>query len=510
MKKLSFLLMVLFFLVFGFQSVFGQVYEFHVSLSDQTYLDSLPISPFVTILPDKGNYATYFIGDPISLVYEVMKTGYVSILDYTEDERVRILKNNEPVSPGTKNSVQGVVAEPEGMERFIILLSPRVIPDRILVEAMNNPARIRDIIGENVYINRSIIQVVEKRKAETVVIRFHPVPNIILSGRNLRIRIVMTDKNNNPLVNRRVQWYISQGSLDSYQTYTNTAGESEVWFTAPLVKEKTQIQIQAIYEGDTAYSPMEGSITIRVQPEKKSTVLTLSPKDFLITSGESMNFQVRLTDSDGNPLSEQILIWSSSHGQWESRITSTEFDGTSTNRWVAPSSVIKMPVELKVNFRGTVNYGESEDSSFGSVEEIEIVSGRGTYFIDFSSGKPETNFEESIYRGESISGFTQNPASVLAMRSGEYLNVKFEVREGWNSGACYIWGKSSGNTVVSILLNENKIFSGGIVGNQISPFDFQSFHLAQFLVTGENRLRIEVQSSDESAFFAIQRLLLVF
>jgi hypothetical protein len=163
MKKFSFLLMVLFFLVVGIQPALAQIYEFQVNLNEQTYLDLLPVSPFVTVLPDKGNFATYFIGDPISLVYEALKTGYVSILDYTEDERVRILKNNEPVSPGTKKSIQGIVTEPEGMERFLILLSPRVIPDRILVQAMNNPSRMKEVVGENIYLNRSIIQVVEKR-----------------------------------------------------------------------------------------------------------------------------------------------------------------------------------------------------------------------------------------------------------------------------------------------------------------------------------------------------------
>jgi hypothetical protein len=167
-------------------------------------------------------------------------------------------------------------------------------------------------------------------------------------------------------------------------------------------------------------------------------------------------------------------------------------------------------VELKVNFRGAMYYSGFEDNSIGSVEGVEIVSGRGTYFIDFSSGKPETNFEESIYRGENISGFTQNPASVLAMRSGEYLNVKFQAPEGWSNAACFIWGKSSGSVIIHVHLNDNKVFTGNIIGGQIFPFEFQSFQLDQFLITGENQLRIEVQAPDGSAFFAIQRLLLVF
>lgn len=510
MKKFSFLLMVLFFLIFIMQLALAQVYEFQVSLNEQTYLDSLPVSPFVTVLPDKGNFATYFIGDPISLIYEALKDGYVSIFDYTENERVRILKNNEPVSAGTKKSIQGIVAEPEGMERFLILLSPRVIPDRILVQAMNNPSRLREIIGENVYLNRCIIQVVEKRKEASVVIRFHPVPETILSGRNLRIRIVMTDKQNNPLVNRRIQWYATQGSLDSYQTYTNTAGETDVWFMAPFVTEETQIQIQASFEGDTAYAPMDGMVTITVQPEKKPTLLVLSPKDFLVSSGEKMSFEAHLTDNDGNPLSGQTLIWSSNVGQWEKRMTTTELEGTSTNLWIAPASIVKAPVELRVIYRGDRYYAGSEESSLGSVESIEMVLGRGTYFMDFSSGKPETNFEESIYRGENISGFTQNPASVLAIRSGEYLNLKFQAPEGWSNAACFIWGKSNGNAIIQIHLNNKKVFTGSMVGGQITPFEFQSFHLNQFLISGENQLRIEVQSPDESAFFAIQRLLLVF
>jgi hypothetical protein len=64
--------------------------------------------------------------------------------------------------------------------------------------------------------------------------------------------------------------------------------------------------------------------------------------------------------------------------------------------------------------------------------------------------------------------------------------------------------------IIHVHLNDNKVFTGNIIGGQIFPFEFQSFQLDQFLITGENQLRIEVQAPDGSAFFAIQRLLLVF
>ena len=510
MKRIILFLMVMIFLIPAFQQVGAQVYEFPVALTEQDQLDFLPVSPFVLIVPDKGNFATYFVGDPISLQYETMRAGYISILDYTPDGKVRILKNNEPVAQGIKRSVQGIITEPEGMERFLIILSPRVVPDRILVEGMRNPSRISSILGDNTYLNRSIIQVVTKRREALSVLRFHPIPNMIASGRNIKIRIVLTDESNNPLVNRRVQWRVDQGTLDAYQTYTNTAGESEVWFLAPSVMEITPVTIQAVFDGDTAYGRSENILELTIQPEMIPTVMTLSPKDFQVVGEKGMDFIAELTDKNGKPMARQPLNWNSSLGHWEKRTTQTDENGVSTNRWFAPTSAVKTPVELHVQYKGIPNYSSSEGISTGFVVGLEMVSGKGTYYIDFSSGKPDTNFDESIYRGQIAVGYTMNPSSALVMKSGEYLDVKFQFPPTWETGACYLWGRSTGSAVIQIVLNKNKIFSGSVAEGLVSSLDFQSLHLAQFLKPGENHLRIEVQALDENAVFAVQRVMIVF
>jgi len=510
MKKNILFLLILTFLILFFHQANAQVYEFQVTLKEQDRLDFLPVSPLVSILPDKGNFASYFIGDSISLDYEAMKTGYVSILDYTSDGKGRIIKNNEPVALGIKRRIQAVVTEPEGMERFLIVLSPRIIPDRILVEGMSNPSRISAIIGESAFLNRSIIQVIAKRQEASSVMRFHPVPDSLTSGRNLKIRLVLTDKMNNTLVNRRVQWQVNQGTLDTYQTYTNTAGESGVWYLAPRVLEMTPVDIRAFFDGDTNYGRSENMIRLTIEPELASPVLMLSPKDFQIVGEQSLNFIAKLTDKNGKPLTRQKLFWTSSFGRWEKRSTITGDDGVSINRWISSPSVVKTPVDLQVKYEGMPGFMATEDVSTGSVVGLEVISGKGIYFVDCSNGKPDSNFDESIYRGEIASGFTVNPVSALIMKSGEYLDVKFQFPSTWETGACYLWGKSKGNTQVLIWFNDHKIFTGSIAEGMVTPLDFHSFHLSQFLMPGENRLKIEVKAPDDNGVFALQRFLVVF
>ncbi|MCX6090032.1 MAG: hypothetical protein NTX88_06660 [Candidatus Atribacteria bacterium] len=376
-----------------------QVYEFDVSLSQQERVDSLPVSPFITIVPDKGNFATYFVGDPIALNYQSMREGYISIFDFTPEGKARILKNNEPVPPGGKKSVNGVVAGPEGMERFLILLSSRVIPDRLLVEAMRNPTRIGSILGTGPALNRSLIQIVLERKRGLTILQFNVVPREILPGGKMKLQVLLTDENNNALVNRRIQWQVSQGVLDQYQTFTNTRGETGVWFDFPKITEEAPIQVQALFEGDTVYEGAQKQVVLNLGQGKITTVLQLTPQDFQTSSGEPMNFEAVLKDVNGQPIAGRNIVWRSNGGNWENEITRTDNQGHTRNRWVAPQVNTSTPIELRVFFKGVHNVLPSEGSSVGLVNGVSIFSDQGLFFLDFSDGRMNTNFDHVTYRG---------------------------------------------------------------------------------------------------------------
>ena len=116
MKKVGGVLLLIFFLV---NSVVGaQTFQFEVSSSEMSRIDSLPLSPFLFLLPDKGEWGLYYPGENIVLQYGSSRDGYVSIFDYTPDGRARIIKNNELIAEGAQRKIYGVVSGPEGVERL--------------------------------------------------------------------------------------------------------------------------------------------------------------------------------------------------------------------------------------------------------------------------------------------------------------------------------------------------------------------------------------------------------
>ena len=488
----------------------AQVFEFELSAIEVRDIDFIPISPFVTLTPDRGNYGSYFVGEDITLRYESVLDGYVSIFNYTPDGKARILRNNERVTAGARNSFRGIVAQPEGTERFLIIHSSWIVPDRILIEVLQNPSRAEELISERAYLNRAIIEVSSRREKTRTVIRFASLPAEMPAGGQLRIRAALLDAEGNALVNRRIQWEVDEGTLDRYQTFTNTAGESEIWFSAPRFQEGTPVRVRALFEGDMIYGPSDETVVFTVNPERIQTRLVLKPESFHVTSGESVSFGAELTDLRGEAVEGRTVVWSASRGSWESEITRTNELGETGNRWFAPRVEATETVELSVAFEGVRHLLPSHDVSYGTVSGTGVYTGKSLYYLDLSGGKADTNFENIVYRGNFVHGYSLNPLYTLSMEPGGYAEVHFHLSQPLQSGAVYLWGKSEQRAQIGIFLNDHKVYSGLSSEGRLTPLESQAFYLSDFLTLGSNRLRLEIDAVEGGGDFYLQRILLVF
>ncbi len=485
-------------------------FSFSVSAQELESIDRLMVSPFLRLDPDRGNFGTYYVGENIILEYWSGKGGYVSIFDYPPSGEAQIIKNNEPIVAEAKRKLYGVVSHPEGMERFVMVLSPRMIPDRLLVEAMRNPSRIRNILGEDVAIQRSVIQVIAERRLAPSFLQFDRVPNEISAGGKVRIALFLSDESGNALVGRRIQWEVSDGTLDHYQTLTNTAGKAEVWYTAPRMSDPLEVRITARFEGDMVYRDVSQEVKILVNPDKVQTLLTLSPETFQIVAGESIEFQAELRDLRGQPVVGRSIRWMASRGSFAQEVTYTDERGQTRNSFFAPQTEGSETIEVKASFVGVRNLLPSEDLSYGTVSGVGVSVGMGFYYVDFSAGKAYTNFEALTYLGNVAVGYTINPASSLVLTQEGYLEVGFFVSQPLHAGALYLWGQTFGNVTVQITMNGSNVFTGRLGSGTIQPTDSYVIALTDWLTVGHNTLRIGVKSQDRESCYALQRLMIAF
>lgn len=511
MKKfnLIFLLAILS-IVIGSPIVSAQVFEFEVSPAELRSINRLPISPFVSITPDKGDLATYFVGENIVLTYKSDHRGYLTIFDYLPSGKARILRNNEPVSPSFERTLVGTVSEPEGTEIFLVVVTARIIPDRLLIEAMQNPSQILEILGEEVLINRCTIQVAQRRAKSPTFIRFDRLPAEISSGSKVRLSATLTDAEGRALVNREIRWEVNQGTLDQTLTVTNSFGQTEVWFYAPSVAEAAYVYLRASFPGDHIYQESDAEIELQLIPQKIKTFLSLTPQSFHLASAEFLDFEAYLEDAQGEPVSDRSIHWNANIGSWEKEITYTNSEGKTGNRWFAPMVETSQAVELKVEFAGVRNLLPSQAFALGTVSPVQVYTGRSYYLLDFSSGQADTNFDSIFYQGELVTGFGLNPVQVLALKEGETLELDFTLLQPVKGGALYLWGKSDSPAKITVYLNQQPIFSGPTAEGIISPVESNIVYLTDQLQLGENRLKIEAQPEDPAGVFLIQRILIVF
>lgn len=508
-RKITFFLLI-WWGVWNASAIEARSFTFDVSSREVAQVDRLLVSPLLRIVPDRGNFGTYYLGENLVLTYWSARSGYVSIFNYTSDGRVKIIKNNEPILAEAERNLYGTITGPEGMERFVMILSQRMLPDRLLVEAMQHLSKMKDILGEGVYFQKAVIQVLAERKMASSFLRFDRLPSEVPAGGKVKIGLFLSDEVGNALVKRRIQWEVSDGTLENYQSYTNTAGRTEVWYNAPRVSDALKVRIVARFEGDTVYQGSYGEVTFMVNPDKVQTSLVLSPGTFHIASGETVEFQALLRDLRGKPVEGRSIRWMASEGSFEKDITYTDASGQSRNFFFAPHVETSEEVEVKASFAGVRHLLPSEDTSYGTIRGVGVYSGVGMYFLDFTEGKAYTNMEELVYRGIFVSDRAVNPVYSLAMKNGDGLETSFLVSQPLRAGVLYFWVGASGTCTIRVFLNGEVVFSGGVREGKVDPAGAQLVALDGRLVLGRNWLNIAVESSNEEAACVLQRILVVF
>jgi hypothetical protein len=501
----------LFFVVFvGWSGEGAQSLAFDVALSELGEIPRLEVSPFVRIDPDRGHFGTYRPGENVVLSLFSERDGYVSVFDYTPDGKARVVKDNDFLAAGSRREVYVPVTGPEGIERFVMVLVPWVVPDSLLIEAMQHPSQIQRILGEKVLLQHCAIQVVRERTLASSFIYFDRVPQEVAPQSKVRVAVSLSDEVGNALVNRRIQWEVSDGKLDERQTFTNAFGRSEVWYTAPVPREDKEVVIRARFEGDVVYGPSEAEVCFVVRADRLMTVLELSPKVFRVSAGKAIDFEATLLDVRGRPVEGGTICWLASGGSFERNETLTDERGKTANRFFAPRVEAQESIEVRAIFEGTKRFLPSEGYVAGTVSGMEIFMGESFYFLDLSSGQVKMNFEDLDYRGTMEKGFFENPVFALLLGRGDFVEVVFSLSQPLQQGALYFWGRAKGECLLRVYVNGQLSFSEKVQDERGGPLDARAISLEPFMELGENTLRIEVEPMRRGAHYVLQRVLVVF
>lgn len=502
--------LVLFVGLLSWASAWGKPFTFEVAFSELEEIPRIETSPFVSIEPDRGNFGLYRPGDPIVLSLASERDGYVSVFDYSPQGEARILRNNEFFIAGSSKKIYGTVTGPEGTERFLMVLTPKRIPDRLLVEAMRRPTKLRSLLGEDIHVQHCAITVAKERVLAPSFLRFDRVPQEVAPGARVRLRVFLGDEVGNALVNRRIQWEVSAGKLDRYQTFTNTSGFSEVWYTAPALLEDQEVTIRASFDGDMVYGSSFEEARLIVRAERMLTVLELSPKAFHLGSGEVIDFVAVLQDVRGKPLEGETLRWRANMGSFEQNETVTDASGRARNRFFAPQVEAQESVEIQVFFDGTARFSPSQGYASGTVSGAGVYLGEGFYFLDVSNGKVKTNLEDLVYQGDIGKGFSPNPVFSLLLAVDGFVEGTFFLSQPLQEGALCLWGRAEDRGTLRVYVNGKLGFAGAVQGGRGGPLEVQIVSLAPFLELGKNTVRIEFEPAVRGARYALQRILVVF
>ena len=193
---LSFLLMILGIMTFSAISVGAQPrVTFRFNLNPNVYI-SIPRSPSVNISVDRGEDATYFIGDPITIRYGASNAGYINIFDYTSDGGVIILVRDQRISSGSNLALNSSVSGPAGVERLIILYTPKPVGDNQIQNFIESPHQSGRQFPLSA-VNRTHFNVAARTRS--TILSLEPSSFTIEPGSSYTMTAQLTDANGRPL-----------------------------------------------------------------------------------------------------------------------------------------------------------------------------------------------------------------------------------------------------------------------------------------------------------------------
>lgn len=503
-KKILILLVAL--SVWCFWGVASAQILFRFTLHPQIYIE-IPRSPDIMISVDRGEGATYNIGDPIGIRYRTTRDGYVNIVDYLPSGDVRVLVRNRFVRSGITEIYSGTVSGPGGTERLVALLTADRVSDVDLERFIQAPHQAGRIFRGRYATGRTHFEVIARMEGTVLVIE----PSTVQLGprSSLVFTATLTTSLGRPLEGQELIWSATSGSLATPRTVTGPGGTSRNTFTAPSFSGTVTVSVR--FEGDVRLAPSSASATVEVGRRIVGTVLSLEPQSITVGPGERVRIVARLRDEEGNPLSGRTIEWEVPQGTLSASSSVTDTSGRASVFYTAPSVLTTTQFDLVARFPGSAQFAPSEASMSITVERARPTLSQALFFVDFSGETPKHNGDRLRYQGRVISGgFTVNNVSLLEMRRGETLEFRFTPGGRPEEGALYFWVQGDRRGSLRVTLNGRDFGTVKAQEGILSPSMEQKIAVfAEDLVEGTNILEV-VAEGDRTSRVRLQRIVIAF
>jgi len=499
------------FLIFTFAVVFlflavapaqGRVYM-RFNLNPNIYI-TIPRSPAVSISVDRGEGATYYVGDPITIRYSVDRQGYVNLIDYLPNGDVNVLVRNQYFGSGRTETYRGTVSGPAGTERLVILFTPTPVSEGALQDFIQNPHQAGRIFTRYA-VNRTHFNVAMRTRG--TVLTLQPSTANVAPGGTISIRASLSDVSGNPLPGRNINWSTSSGSLSSYQTVTDARGVTSVTFYAPRTPQV--VTISANFSGEHGLAPTSSSVEIEVVSVQATPILEIRADSLTLQPGERVKIDAYLRRPDGRPVYGRTIYWSASIGSLSTSSVITDSLGKVTVYYTAPRVYESTPFEITAEFRGAPGLNPTSATVSGMIEVfVPETPTVGMYYVDFSGRSTQHNVLDLNFSGNIASNYTLNGTQLLEMDYRDYLEFSFPIEFIPQKAKLLCWLQTDEGAKVRIYLNGNLVSSATQKGI-MEPSDYKSFTLQErWFESGQNTLRIEVEAP-RGSFARIQRILII-
>jgi len=341
------------------------------TLNNDMYL-SIPQSHSVNISIDRGQNSTYFIDDPIIIRYGARKAGYINIFDYTPDGSVLLLVKNQETIAGSNLILNRKVKGPTGIERLIILFTPKPVGENELKVFIESPHQSNRNFPLSA-VNHTHFNVADRNpRAPNIILE--PSQFIIEPGSCHDITAQLTFHNGQPVQSSPVDWSADYGTLSTNSNLTDNNGKATVTYQAPESNQIKTAVITAFSPGHAGIPPTSAKAVVNIASRTRSTEIIVSPSSFSSLPGEEIQFTVTLQDACGNPISDRTLYWSSNIDNLNESSAITNISGQVTISFIAPEVNEETPVDLTIEFLGANGLCSSKITILGNIKPVSSIT----------------------------------------------------------------------------------------------------------------------------------------
>lgn len=454
------------------------------TLHPQIYI-SIPRSADVSVTVDRGEGATYTIGDPITIRYRANRDGYINLIDYLPSGDVRVLVRNKFVRAELSGTYSGTVSGPGGTERLVVLLTPAPVSDADLERFIEAPHQAGRIFRERYATDRTHFQVAAR--VEGTVLTIEPQDVQIGPSSSLVFTVTLTTSDGRPLEGQEIRWSADSGSFASARTFTGPDGKTRNTFYAPAFSQTVTVAVR--FAGDIRLAPSSAQATVTVGQRIVETYLSLEPAKTVLSPGERIRVIARLQDRNGNPLAGRTIEWEAPQGTFSAPSSVTDTSGRASVFYTAPRVQETTDIDLVARFPGSAQYAPSEAFVTLTVEYVRPVLTETLFFCDFSSGTARHNGDRLSYKGRMVADFSVNGVTLLEMRRGESVEFRFNPGAIPEEGVIYLWIQGDG--AIQVSLNGNDLGTIPAAAGLLAPSAEQRLIVtSRDFVSGVNVLRL--------------------